>query len=352
MSTSAPTYHPGEILIGDSIAMRRLRVTIAKVARSDISVLLEGPTGSGKELVAHAIHAQSGRTGHLVAFNVCAIADTVFEDALFGHVRGAYTGAVASRDGYLREADGGTLFLDEVSGLPLSSQAKLLRALETREYRPVGATQDRRSNFRTIAATNSALDELVTANAFRVDLRYRLGAFTIAVPSLAQRRDDIPVLVRHFADRAGCGAPACSFSADAIARLVAHEWRGNVRELRHVVESLMLVAEDSRVSSDDVVRLLGGASVPQLRRQDFLTRRLVAVLDEVEWKVPLAAVALGVNKATVYRWIQRLALRDTRFVDSCTRDRPAQTLGDALHDAHPVTATPPTPAPRDLHTLR
>lgn len=313
---SADTCHVdvADSLVGDSLPMRRLRAMIAKVAPSDIAVLIQGPTGSGKELVARAIHTLSGRQGRFVAFNVCAIAETVFEDALFGHVRGAYTGALSNKPGYLCEADRGTLFLDEVSGLPLAPQAKLLRALETREYRPVGATQDRRSDFRALAATNMDLDTLVTTGCFRPDLRYRLGAFVLSVPALRDRRDDIATLVARFGrESAPRGLGAHEFTRDAVEELVEHDWPGNVRELRHVVDSLLIIASGP-VTGDDVATVLGrGRNAPaSAARQDFLARRLLTVLEEVGWRVPAAALVLGVSVRTVYRWTSRFGLRDLR----------------------------------------
>src|SRR3954470_19051267 len=195
----------GSAIVGDSSAIQQLRALIATVAPTRLPVLVEGPTGSGKELVAAALHQASGRRGRLVAFNVCAIGDALFEDALFGHVRGAFTGAANDSAGFLREADAGTVFLDEISGLPWALQAKLLRAVETGEFRPVGAARDARSDFRVVAATNEHLDDLVECGRFRADLKHRIGGVVISVPTLAERVDDIPDLTRYFARRATGG---------------------------------------------------------------------------------------------------------------------------------------------------
>ena len=170
-------------LIGDSTAMHHLRAQITRVASSQIPVLIEGPTGSGKELVAQALHRESERKGPLVAVNVCAIADTMFEDAMFGHVRGAFSGAIGDHTGYLLEAHRGTVFLDEIGSLAIGAQIKLLRALETHEFRPVGARGDRTSDFRLIAATNVPLAKAVSEGAFRADLAFRLSGVVIRVPS-------------------------------------------------------------------------------------------------------------------------------------------------------------------------
>src|SRR5678816_48003 len=171
-------------LIGDSFPMQRLRALIARVAPTNVPVLIEGATGTGKELVAAMLHRLSGRGGAFVPFNVCALPDSMFEDALFGHVKGAYTGAAGDTLGYLREANGGTAFFDEISGLALGLQPKLLRAIETRTIRAVGSSRDVTSDFRVVAATNECLDELVDAGRFRADLNHRLSGLVLTVPTL------------------------------------------------------------------------------------------------------------------------------------------------------------------------
>ena len=190
------------LLIGDSLPMRQLRALIARVATSTLSVLIEGETGSGKELVARALHEMSGRSGALVALNVCAVPDSMFEATMFGHVKGAFTGALRDSAGYLTEAHRGTLFLDEVSGLSLTNQVKLLRAIETKEFRPVGARSDQRSDFRLIAASNEDMVHLVEGGQFRRDLAHRLGGIKLTVPPLRDRLEDVPILAAHFAAQA------------------------------------------------------------------------------------------------------------------------------------------------------
>lgn len=329
MNTGVTEARGLNVLIGDSVPMHRLRATIAKVAPSSIAILIQGPTGSGKELVARAIHDLSGRRGRFVAFNVCALTDTMFEDSLFGHVRGAYTGAALTRKGYLCEADGGTLFLDEVGGLSLGPQAKLLRALETKEYRPLGAEGDRRSDFRLVSASNVELSRLVSSGAFRPDLQYRLGAFVLAVPALHERPEDIPALIRHFAiqtsERQRVGWPGLTDGAERY--LMDYEWPGNVRQLQHVVESLVLLASGRRVSCHDLSIVLREVptSVAKDGRNDFMARRLLRVLENHNWKVPAAARELGVDVTTVYRRLRRLGVRDLGAIASAREGRDASS---------------------------
>lgn len=295
------------VLIGNSAPMRILREDIARVARSSLPLLIQGPTGSGKELVAAAIHAVSARRGQFVAFNVCAIGDAMVEDALFGHVRGAFTGATSDVPGYLAEANGGTILFDEISGLSLQNQAKLLRALETHQFRPIGATRDRVSDFRTIAATNDDISTMVAKSAFRADLAFRLRGSTIRVPSLRERVDDVPLLVRHFLQ--GITASAWTVSDGAMRLLMRQEWPGNVRELRFVVERALMYAHDGHVSRETVVAALSGGEDPTVNVQhDFARRRLVALLTETEWDTVDAARRLGVHRTTVYRRMTRLGI--------------------------------------------
>ena len=233
-----------ELLVGDSEVMIELRRLILQFAPTRIPMLLVGPTGAGKELVASALHLASGRRGAFVAFNVCALPDSMFEDALFGHVRGAFTGASNDSPGYLREADRGTVLLDEIGGLAVSAQMKLLRAIETGVFRPVGAARDQRSDFRLISATNEDLSERSSAGGFRMDLLHRLGGFVLRVPPLSTRPSDIPLLMRHFA-RSNRGGPL-EFHTDAMDSLKAYWWPGNVRELKRAAERLAVLARRGR----------------------------------------------------------------------------------------------------------
>jgi DNA-binding NtrC family response regulator len=301
----------GDQIVGETLAVRRLRELALRVAPSRVPVLIQGPTGSGKELVAQALHTASRRSGPFVAFNVCAIAESMFEDTLFGHVRGAFTGAVGEARGYLAEAHHGTLFLDEISGLTLASQAKLLRAIETREFRPVGARADRTSDFRVVAATNEDLDTLVDAGRFRPDLLYRLRGVSIEVPPLRDRSADIPLLADHFAQQMAPVGKRIEIRPEALAMLEGHGWPGNVRELRQAIECAVALGDGKVLGRDEVAAALQQVHSHRLNiGPDELARAwLREVLEGHEWNTARAAAELGIHRATLYRRMQRLGLR-------------------------------------------
>lgn len=320
------------LLIGTSRPMQQLRSFVARAAKSRLPVLIEGPTGAGKELVARALHLGSGRSGELIAFNVCAVAETVFEDALFGHVKGAFTGAMRDTPGYLAEANGGTLFLDEINGLPLTAQAKLLRAVETGVFRPVGAQRDRCSDFRLVAATNDDLAAAVAVGAFRRDLLYRLSGLTISVPPLSARLDDIPDLVQHFLNIDATGRPLC-IQPEAVHRLRQHSWPGNVRELKHVADRLLVLCETSLVTAHDVSAAIGGGEVAielSTTRQ-FERERLMESLAKNDWNTARVAEQTGVNRTTIYRRMLRLGITPPRFQPSADKSKSASISTVASH---------------------
>ena len=241
-----------EGLIGRSVAMRELFALCARVAPSDAPVIIEGETGTGKELVARAIHQRSRRAGRpLVVLDCSAIPPTLVESELFGHEKGAFTGAVAARPGVFERADRGTVFLDELGELPLELQPKLLRCLETGELVRVGGTGAIQVDIRVLAATNRDLARMVAEGAFRADLYYRLAVIRVAVPALRERRDDVPLLAAHFAqhalgDRARAALPADALEA-VFGELTRYDWPGNVRELRNVVERAAILADPKRL---------------------------------------------------------------------------------------------------------
>ena len=302
-------------LIGSSREMTRVRELIVRVAPLTLSVLIEGPTGSGKELVALGLHRASGRAGCFVPVNVCALAESMFDDALFGHVRGAFTGALRDHAGYLLEAHRGTIFLDEISSMPLYAQAKLLRAIETREFRPIGSRADTKSDFRLVAATNVSLDLLTSQHAFREDLKFRLKGVVIRIPPLDAHLEDVPELARHFASMFSDRRTAqIEFSESALTLLEHRSWPGNVRELRHVIEHVSAVTRSSRVGRDEIASLLAEeASNGLSSAQEFEKRRLEELLEESCWNINRVAILLGLHRGSLYRRIKQFGIQSPRI---------------------------------------
>ncbi|MDP6944542.1 MAG: sigma 54-interacting transcriptional regulator, partial [Myxococcota bacterium] len=263
-------------LDGQSSQMREIFGLLAKVAPSDATVLVEGESGTGKELVAEALHQHSDRRDQpLVVFDCSAVAPDLIESELFGHVRGAFTGAVANRQGVFEQADGGTLFLDEVGEMPLDLQPKLLRALESGQVKPVGGSSVRETDVRVIAATNRQLHREVEASAFRQDLYYRLAVIHVRLPALRQRPEDIPLLVERFLEAMGAADVAVGFGT--MMRLQSHPWPGNVRELKNYVSRAVVLAEDGRLET----RHLTGVDPPALNASGETTTAL-----EVDYDLP------------------------------------------------------------------
>jgi len=252
---SSPRTLPIPGLIGDSASMRELTQLIRLVAPRTAAVLIEGETGTGKEVVASAIHQLSNRAHKpLTVLNCAAIPEALLEAELFGHTRGAFTGAVQSRVGRIEAAHGGTLFLDEIGELPLALQAKLLRFLECGEIQRVGDNDVTRVDVRIIAATHRDLEQRVVDGAFRLDLYHRLAVFPIEVPALRERLDDLPSLAEHLLARLGVDSPRKTLSAEALEALERHTWPGNVRELAHVLERAVILAADSPQITGEHIR--------------------------------------------------------------------------------------------------
>jgi transcriptional regulator with GAF, ATPase, and Fis domain len=297
-------------LWGTSAGMRRLFAILERVAATDATVLVEAETGTGKELVAEAIHEESRRAaGPFVVFDCSAVSATLMESELFGHVRGAFTGAIADRVGAFEAADGGTLFLDEIGELPLDLQPKLLRALENLEVRPVGANLRRKVDVRVVAATNRSLPAEVDRGRFREDLYYRLAVVRVTIPPLRERPEDVPLLVRHFA-----GGVAI---ADAVIRgFQAQSWPGNARELRNAVARVLSLG-----SPDPVVGGAAPAAAPLVDRsvplkvardraaEAYERAYLEAVLADTGGNVSRAAELAGVSRKFVQRAMIRYRLR-------------------------------------------
>lgn len=246
-------------LLGNSIPIVELRDIIKQAAPTDVTVLITGESGVGKEIVATEIHRLSKRSSKpFVTVNCGAIPEGIIESELFGHVRGSFTGAVESRKGYFEAADGGTIFLDEIGELPLQTQVKFLRVIENGEYMKVGGTKPEKVDVRIIAATNKNLEQLIDSNSFREDLYYRLRSININIPPLRERKDDIRILLNHFVDQF-CTRNSIDFrgiSGEAMDYITDYEWPGNVRELRNFAESIITLNRDKRIEQSDVLKHL------------------------------------------------------------------------------------------------
>jgi transcriptional regulator with GAF, ATPase, and Fis domain len=243
-------------MIGESAPMRDLARMIRLVAPRSATVLIEGETGTGKEVVAKALHRLSSRAGKpFVVLNCAAIPESLLEAELFGHTRGAFTGAVQSRTGRIEAAHGGTLFLDEIGEMPLALQAKMLRFLECGELQKVGENETMRVDVRVIAATHQPLEQRSEERSFRLDLYHRLAVFPLEVPALRERMEDLPLLVEFFLEQQGRETPRKSISAPAMERLTKHPWPGNVRELMHVLERAGILAGDRAEIGADEIRI-------------------------------------------------------------------------------------------------
>jgi transcriptional regulator with PAS, ATPase and Fis domain len=242
-------------IIGQSQAIKNIIRDICKIAPSDVAVLIIGESGTGKDIVAKAIHRLSPRSNRpLIIVNSGAIAEGILESELFGHERGAFTGAVSERKGYFESANGGTIFLDEIGDMPLATQVKLLRVLETGEFMKVGGSTSKKSDVRIIAATNRNLDQMVRRGEFRKDLYYRLRAIQLTLPPLRARKEDIPVLIEKITKDYSVQTHGTfkGFSGDAIRELVNYRWPGNVRELKNLVESVITLKRGAVITADDV----------------------------------------------------------------------------------------------------
>lgn len=333
-------------LVGRSPAMQGVYRMITRVLRNDLTVLITGESGTGKELVAEAIHELGNRrTGPFVAVNTAAIPADLVESELFGHEKGAFTGAIAQAIGKFEQANGGTLFLDEIGDMPSEAQTRLLRALQSGRIRRVGGRQEIAVNVRIIAATNRDLTPMIAAGTFREDLFYRLNVVPIVLPPLRERREDVAALVQHFLILAAeDGLPRRQLTADAIAQLEQRGWRGNVRELRNVVYRLALMAREERIDADSVTDIIGPeiavAALPQVEGQGgfgvalagwlaaevpppgAVYHRALAAFERplIEYALGRtggnqlrAAQLLGINRNTLRKRIGELGLEPDRF---------------------------------------
>jgi two-component system, NtrC family, response regulator HydG len=306
-----------EGLVGSSPPIRRVFELVQRVAPTDATVLITGESGTGKELVARALHAQSRVANReFLALNMAALPRDMVEAQLFGHERGAFTGADRRREGLLRTVRGGTVFLDEVGEMPLAAQAKLLRAIESREILPVGAERPEKAEFRLLAATNRDLEVEVREGRFRQDLYFRLNVFSLEVPPLRERRDDIPDLVAHFVAshgrRQGRRPPTVSNAVMKV--LIGYAWPGNVRELSNVIERACILCDGATIELRDLPAELatdtGVATSLKLAVEDFERKHLAWVLRVAGGNRERAAELLEIDAATLYRRLAKYKPRE------------------------------------------
>jgi two-component system, NtrC family, response regulator HydG len=307
-------------MVGTSRPMRDLFDRIARVARTDSTILLRGESGTGKELVARAAHRNSARADRpFVAINCAALTDTLLESELFGHEKGAFTGAIGLKRGKMELAEGGTLFLDEIGELPLTLQAKLLRALQEREFERVGGTRPVRVDFRLIAATNRDLEAAVRASTFRQDLFYRLNVVSLALPALRDRPEDVPLLADYFVRKhaARSGRPVTAIDPAAMAMLTRHDWPGNVRELENAIEQALALGTTNLITPEDLPASL--VLQPSLRQPSSLnyhetveaTKRdlILRAFEQADQNHAAAARLLGVHPNYLHRLVRNYDLR-------------------------------------------
>ena len=309
-----------EGIIGHSQPLQRVFDILRQVASTHATVLVLGESGTGKELVAHALHNNSPRKDkRFVALNCAAMSEGLIESELFGHVKGAFTGAIAAKEGLVAHADGGTLFLDEIGDMPLATQAKLLRVIETREVIPVGGNTTRKVDLRLVAATNRDLDEMVAEGTFREDLLFRLKVVTIALPALRDRPGDVPMLVDHFISALALehGRAVQGINAEARTALMRYAWPGNVRELRNTIENMVLLTRGSVLTLEDVPEAIRGKAGRGVvggfelagRTLEEVERELIrSNLELVGGNRQKAAKLLGIGERTLYRKIKEYDL--------------------------------------------
>jgi DNA-binding NtrC family response regulator len=309
-------------LVGDSLGMRRVGAEIQRHARTRAPVLLQGESGTGKDVIARALHQISRRTGGYVPLNVGALPESLADAELFGHRRGAFTGAVQSRAGAFEQADGGTLFLDEIADLPLGIQVKLLRVVEDGSVRPLGSSATLRVDVRIISASWAALDERVENATFRSDLYHRLSTVVIEIPALRNRKSDIPELSRVLLARIGAEVGDKQLTSGALSRLVAYDWPGNVRELGSVLYRASMLAADRDIQAEHV-QIAHAKALPRLATLPMEDAE--SLLREHAGNVSAAARAAGVPRSTFRAWLTRPShaqpTRELAVADSSGRRR-------------------------------
>ena len=325
-------------MVGQSAAMKRVATLVHSLSDIATTVLITGESGTGKELIADALHYTGGRADkRIVKVNCAALSESLLESELFGHVRGAFTGALRDSEGRVAAAEGGTLFLDEIGDMPLSIQLKLLRFLEYKEYECVGSSKPRKADVRLVTATNADLVQKVKDGSFRKDLYYRLNVFQIELPSLRERREDIPLLAKSFMNTFNneLGRSIKAISPEFMDALVKYDWPGNIRELRHCIEYAAILCLDEVLQSihlpqkfrknlnclcdhSDVEQEVrheasatAAASEPSARRHAFDKQEVLDALELAEWKKARAARILGISRPTLYRWMKSAGITES-----------------------------------------
>ncbi|MBP0637391.1 sigma 54-dependent transcription regulator FisR [Cupriavidus sp. AcVe19-6a] len=311
---SASARPSAEGLVGRSAAFNAALEAVQRVAPSSLPVLLLGESGTGKEMFARAVHEASSRaSGPFVVVDCSGLTESLFESELFGYEKGAFTGAITRKPGLVETADGGTLFLDEMGDVPLSMQVKLLRLIESGTYRRVGSVETRRADFRLVAATHKPLEQMVSQGLFRQDLYFRIAAFPIHLPALRERPDDIPLLAESILQRGGGVRDQLHLSAEALARMRAYHWPGNIRELRNVLDRARLYADDGVIRAKDLPPGLGEAGMAPVAHRMAGDREtddeaLRAQVRQFRGTRRELARALGMSERTLYRRLRDLGI--------------------------------------------
>ena len=328
--------HDEKTIIGSSEEMARVFKMVDKVADSEATILIQGDSGTGKELIAKEIHYRSRRAGGpFVTINCGAIPRDLLESNLFGHEKGSFTGAIKDSPGLFQVAEGGTFFLDEVGEMPLATQVKLLRALQEREVIPVGGTKPIKIDCRLVAATNVDLEREVAEGRFRADLFFRLNVIPLRMPPLRQRRDDIPLLVDHFLKRNARGGEPKLVSKEAMEALMKYDWPGNVRELENVMERAMILDEGGNITPEDLPdKIRFGHSQkgsliidsPNMTLEELEKEYILRVLNYTRWQKKRSSEVLGINASTLYRKLIAYG------IEKPGASRDGQDFGDDMAD--------------------